>query len=69
MEKIMQVNLTERVDGTREYWTSIYSEDGYVGQLVDTVYADGADTTDWCLFVGTQDECESYITSAKGVRV
>lgn len=56
-----QVNYSERVDGSCEYWISDYAEDGYVGVLVDSVYMDGSDTTDWCQFVGTQEECEAYI--------
>ena len=61
-----QVNMTGRVDGSREYWVSDYAEDGYVGKLTDTVYADGSDTTDWCQFVGTQEECEAYIKEKEG---
>ena len=56
-----QVNLTEKVTGESYYWVSQYDINGYVGKLTDTVYTDGADTTDWCLFVGTEEECEDYI--------
>lgn len=56
-----QVNISESVDGDIIPWISEWSEDGYVGRLVDTVYIDGSDTTDWCVFVGTRNECEAYI--------
>ena len=56
-----QVNVSETVDGVITPWISNWSADGYVGTLVDTVYCDGADTTNWCVFTGTQDECEAYI--------
>ena len=58
-----QVNYTTRVYGTSTYWISEWSEDGYVGELTDTIYQDGSDSTDWCQFVGTQEECEEYIKS------
>lgn len=63
---MMQVNYTELVDGSSYYWTSEYAEDGYRGKLTDAVYADGSDTTDWCQFVGTQEECEAYIKEKEG---
>ena len=44
-----------------EYWISEWSEDGFVGKTIDTTYSDGADTTDWCVFCGTQEECEKFI--------
>ena len=56
-----QVNVSESVDGDITPWISEYSNDGYVGKLVDTTYLDGSDTTDWCVFVGTRSECEAYI--------
>ena len=56
-----QVNVSESVDGEVTPWISEWSEDGYVGKLVDTTYLDGSDTTDWCVFVGTRSECEAYI--------
>lgn len=56
-----QVNVSESVDGDVTPWISEWSEDGYVGVIVDTTYLDGSDTTDWCVFVGTRSECEAYI--------
>lgn len=56
-----QVNVSESVDGDVTPWISEWSNDGYVGRLVDTTYLDGCDTTDWCVFVGTRSECEAYI--------
>lgn len=59
-EEEYQVNVTETVDGNSIAWVSRYSGDGYVGKLTDTVYSDGADVTDWCVFTGTKDECDNY---------
>ena len=56
-----QVNVSESVDGDVTPWISEWSEDGYVGTLMDTQYMDGCDTTNWCVFVGTHSECEAYI--------
>lgn len=56
-----QVNISESVDGDITPWISEWSEDGYVGTLVDTQYMDGCDTTNWCVFVGTRSECEAFI--------
>ena len=56
-----QVNISESVDEDITPWISEWSEDGYVGTLVDTQYMDGCDTTNWCVFVGTRSECEAYI--------
>ena len=56
-----QVNITRSVDGDVTAWISNWSEDGYVGMLIDTQYVDGADTTDWCVFVGTEEECKKYV--------
>lgn len=65
--KVMrQVNCTTSVDDISTYWISEYSEDGYVGILTDTIYEDGCDYTDWCQFVGTQEECEAYIEAKEG---
>lgn len=60
-----QVNKTTTVGGNVHLWISNYSPDGYVGELVDTVYVDGVDVTDWCIFKGTQKECEQYIKTQK----
>lgn len=56
-----QVNVSTNVDGEVTAWISQHSADGYVGTLVDTQYMDGCDTTNWCVFVGTRQECEAYI--------
>ena len=56
-----QVNVSESVDGDVTPWISEWSSDGYVGVLTDTIYADGCDTTNWCVFAGTRQECEAYI--------
>ena len=56
----MQVNVTEHVDGSVTAWISQWSEDGYIGKLVDTQYVDGADITNWCVFTGTEGECLIY---------
>lgn len=55
-----QVNVTETVDGDTIAWVSRYSPDGYVGKLIDTTYEDGSDTTDWCVFSGSKQECDDY---------
>lgn len=59
--KTKQVNKTTTVDGHVHLWISDWSRSGYIGELVDTQYVDGADVTDWCIFKGTQEECEQYI--------
>ena len=56
-----QVNISTDVDGNVTPWISDYSSDGYVGELIDQYYEDGADVTNWCVFVGTQEECQEYI--------
>lgn len=60
MEKC-QVNVSTNVDGEVTAWISQHLADGYVGVLVDTQYMDGCDTTNWCVFAGTRQECEAYI--------
>ena len=55
-----QVNISDTVDGKSIAWVSRYSPDGYVGRLTDTVYSDGADSTDWCVFTGAKEECDNY---------
>ena len=64
MEKtneMYQVNVSERVNGETIAWVSRFSEDGYQGKLTDTVYHDGgADTTDWCVYTGSEEECENH---------
>ena len=58
-----QVNLTETVDSKTTYWMSRWSPDGYTGRTIDTQYQDGADTTDWAVFSGSEEECRKYIES------
>lgn len=58
-----QVNIHTDVDGYMEAGVSPYSENGYKGRLIDTVYSDGISYTDWGEFVGTYEECEEYIHS------
>ena len=57
----MKVNRHVSVDGDVTFTITNWSEDGYVGWLTDTVYENGSDSTYWCEFVGTQEECEEYI--------
>lgn len=58
-----QVNCTYNptVSNDVHYWTSEWSADGYKGRLYGTVYKDEASWTDWCLFVGTKEECAQFI--------
>lgn len=62
MEAMKQVNVTTSVNGDVTAWISNWSEDGYVGELIDTQYLDGADITDWCVFCGTEEECQKYVS-------
>lgn len=61
-----QINITTTVDNDITVWMSDYSEDGYVGELVDTVYMDGADRTNWCVFHGSLKECLEYMLVQAG---
>lgn len=56
-----QVNRHVDVDDNISYSITNYAEDGYVGILKDTVYSDGYSYTNWCEFVGTEEECQEYI--------
>lgn len=58
-EELFQVNIYEDVDGYRSAFVSRYSEDGYVGVTRGTTYSDGWDETDWCVYVGSKEECEA----------
>ena len=58
--EMYQVNVSETVDGQTIAWVSRFSEDGYRGKLIDTMYSDGADTTDWCVYTGSKEECENH---------
>ena len=53
-----QVNIHYSVDGSVSTSITRYNENGYVGELVDTQYTDGADSTDWCVFHGSRKQCE-----------
>lgn len=69
-QETYQVNISDTVDGKSIAWVSRYSRDGYVGRLTDTVYSDGSDSTNWCVFVGTKEECDNRATeyNDKGMR-
>ncbi len=61
-EELCQVNGYYSVcDKSYEYGITRYNENGYRGSTTGTCYAKGCDYTDWCLFVGTQEECEKFI--------
>ena len=62
MQETYQVNISDTVDGKSIAWVSRYSPDGYVGRLTDTVYSDGSDSTNWCVFAGTKEECDNRAT-------
>jgi hypothetical protein len=47
------------------YGTSEWSVDGYKGRLIDTVYEGGCSWTDWCLFVGNEEQCAQFIAICK----
>jgi len=66
MEETFQVNVITDVDNNVSYNITRYSEDGYRGTTIGTVYVDGYDSTEWCVFVGTHQECTEYIKSKKG---
>ena len=56
-----QVNRHVDINDNVSFSITNYSEDGYVGILKDTVYADGYSYTNWCEFYGTEEECQKYI--------
>lgn len=58
-----QVNRHVDINDNVSFSITNYSEDGYVGILKDTVYANGYSYTNWCEFVGTEEECQKYIAS------
>lgn len=60
-EELFKVNRHTDVDGYIEYSITHWDEKGYVGRTTDTVYSDGCSYTDWCVYVGTKDECEAFI--------
>ena len=55
---LYQVNITTSVDDEKWAFVTRYSQDGYRGTTIGTRYADGYDSTEWCVFVGSRDECE-----------
>lgn len=44
-------------DGKITYNIVEFSESGYKGRTYGTTYQDGQDYSDWCVFVGTFEEC------------
>lgn len=58
-----QVNRHVDINDNVSFSITNYSEDGYVGILKDTVYANGYSYTNYCEFVGTEEECKNYIAS------
>lgn len=57
-----QVNVVYRLLDDETFATiTDFAPDGYVGKLTDTSYVDGADTTNWRVFAGTEDECKQWI--------
>lgn len=56
-----QVNISTSVDGVETPWMGDYDPDGYQGVLTDTVYLDGASSTDWKVFVGSEAACMKFI--------
>ena len=58
--KKYQVNCTYNY-GEVYAWVSLWSADGYVGRLIDNVAADDCKETNWCVFVGTKEECEKWV--------
>jgi hypothetical protein len=65
IEDMYQVNLTITVDGGQSYWVSRYSDYSYRGITVDCEYSDGVDSTDWCIFTGTKEECLDFARHPK----
>lgn len=59
-----QVNATYDF-GRYYFWVSEYCIDGYVGTLTDCVAVDDCQCTNWCVFTGTQQECEEFINTHK----
>jgi hypothetical protein len=55
-----QVNVTYNY-GEVYAWISLWCADGYVGRLIDNVAMDDCKETNWCVFAGTQEECEQWI--------
>lgn len=62
-----QVNRHVDINDNVSFSITNYSEYGYVGILKDilkdTVYDNGYNYTNWCEFVGTEEECQKYIAS------
>lgn len=67
MKEFYQVNgYYSHVEELYEYGIIRYNENGHQGRTTGTVYLDGgSDFTDWCLFVGTLEDCQQYIESIK----
>lgn len=58
-----QVNRHVDINDNVSFSITNYSEDGYAGILKDTVYANGYSYTNYCEFVGTEEECQKYIAN------
>lgn len=57
-----QVNIHTDVDDEETFDIVEYVEGGYHGTTVSTRYANGGyDSTNWCAFVGTLEECQSFV--------
>lgn len=61
-----QINITTTVDDEVCVWMSDWSDDGYVGETIDTQYMDGADRTNWCVFHGSTKDCLEYMLVKAG---
>lgn len=58
-----QVNRHVDINDNVSFSITNYSEDGYVGILKDTDYSDGYSYTNYCEFVGIEEECQKYIAN------
>ena len=61
MEKLFQVNIVRSLREGERYTITRHSANGHVGITIGMAYQDGYDCTDWCLFIGTWEECQEYI--------
>lgn len=57
-----QVNIHTDMDDEMSFDIVTYAEDGYKGVTRGTTSSDGSyEQTEWCAFVGTLDECQSFV--------
>ena len=62
MEELFQVNLVYSLcDDEERYFITRHSTNGYIGITMGMSYQDGYNCTDWCIFIGTWEECQTYI--------